>query len=411
MKKTCAIMITVVLMNFCSQYTNVDAADFNADYETDLTVPSLDEAFEYAKSIAIEPISTFLTLSDLGYAEKMNDTDDFWLGKAYYVYSYGGKNMQQNEFVYIPVIQNDRFVMQLCIYYADGALTYMGTTSWVEQFNKYLDVNDQPYVFLQEDVYFLVAGEKIVSLDYDGVIKEDIISQDKHLNYLLDISVQENETLNTICNIGKVERSTSYKSTRSIPQGFAVYEDSYKLLNMNYCFADQLDGNGKERGLCWAATLLTMIRYINGAYNENGAYAYLKPYMIAGRFDIDYDAGATVEKAYEILKKYLNTTQIDKYEAVLRPAKNITEIYHNINNLFPIYMACYNTQASLGHTVCLIGYNGTGIIYYDPQSTSMNIVQYNQPGSGKLTTIIAKSNNIQYKFHWSTSILIPYQAG
>lgn len=180
---------------------------------------------------------------------------------------------------------------------------------------------------------------------------------------------------------------------------------------MDYCFADQLDNNGKERGLCWAATLLTMIRYKNAAYTENGAYAYLKPHMMAGRFGIDYDEGVTIEKAYEILKKYLTTIQLDKYVVVFSAAKSITEVYHNINNRFPIYMSCYNTQACLGHAVCLIGYNGTGIIYYDPQSTSMNIVQYNQPGSGKTTTIMAKVNNFQYQFHWSTSILIPYTMG
>lgn len=335
----------------------------------------------------------------------MDDNAPFFIEQGFYAYTYDGKDLICNNVVFVPVVQNDEIVFVLSIYYDDGNMTYSGSTKMVDSLNENIQYGFPYDVIYYEDGTYLLQEEKVTFLEgkinenftYDSV-KDEFAKVNKIQN--VRNTVNEERMLYAV---GYVDSPMNLASTRSIPEGFSIYTNTYKLLQMAYCTCDQKDENGVERNLCWAATVVAMIRYMTGKYRN------LMPYDVAKKYGISYNVGASTEKTYAILKDYLTTTQLDKYEAVAREARTITEVHHNINNRFPIALGGMNTAYGANHMVILIGYNGSDIIYCDSQDPQhLKIVPYYALGSGRKTSFQANYNNESVTFYWETSILIPY---
>ena len=133
---------------------------------------------------------------------------------------------------------------------------------------------------------------------------------------------------------------------------------------MDYCLVLQNDETGKQRGLCWAATCATMIRYSTG--NRS-----IESFQIANEMGIGYDVGADIFTMRQVLINHGCTIQ---YQALNRKAISITEVMHNINNQYPLAMVGtrYNNGYPIaGHAVTIIGYNGSNLIYWNSASGQM----------------------------------------
>lgn len=155
--------------------------------------------------------------------------------------------------------------------------------------------------------------------------------------------------------------------------GLAIDTSICKLLEIAYCTVDQNGPDGKQRGLCWAATAVTMIRYRSGVYRE------LCPWQVADLPSIGYDQGARGISVTKALQYYLNKAEMDKYAPVHRFAIDFFEIQHNINNCFPIAMDCgrYSFLVRIdGHMVTIIGYDGRQLIYWNSATLQIEVAHY-----------------------------------
>lgn len=179
--------------------------------------------------------------------------------------------------------------------------------------------------------------------------------------------------------------------------GFNVYQKNYKMLEMAYCTLLQRDNSGKQRGLCWAASTGTLIRYKTGNRKITAT-------KIADELGIGYDQGGYVTDCFKAMKKHSAAVY---YEPLGRFASSSTEIRHNINNRFPVIMDCEyikNGKKMSGHMVTLIGYKDTGkqfvLIYWDSARELMCSTTFHRLGG---TTI--ELNNCKYS--WKQSVLVP----
>lgn len=174
--------------------------------------------------------------------------------------------------------------------------------------------------------------------------------------------------------------------------GFSINDPTYKILNMDYCLVLQNDETGKQRGLCWAATCATMIRYSTG--NRS-----IESFQIANEMGIGYDVGADIFTMRQVLINHGCTIQ---YQALNRKAISITEVMHNINNQYPLAMVGtrYNNGYPIaGHAVTIIGYNGSNLIYWNSASGQMTVAAFSASSTNFTTGSLV--------YNWDRSILIP----
>ena len=161
---------------------------------------------------------------------------------------------------------------------------------------------------------------------------------------------------------------------------------------MDYCLVLQNDETGKQRGLCWAATCATMIRYSTG--NRS-----IESFQIANEMGIGYDVGADIFTMRQVLINHGCTIQ---YQALNRKAISITEVMHNINNQYPLAMVGtrYNNGYPIaGHAVTIIGYNGSNLIYWNSASGQTTVAAFSASSTNFTTGSLV--------YNWDRSILIP----
>jgi hypothetical protein len=167
---------------------------------------------------------------------------------------------------------------------------------------------------------------------------------------------------------------------------FLIDDPTEKLLNVNYCLVLQQDPDGIERGLCWAASVATIVRYMQGN-------PYLMAYNVADMMGIDYDIGANIYQMSDALFRYgLNFN-------VFNSQLNWNQVVSNINNKRPASMVLFTTinGERSGHAVTLIGYS----------SDSMALVYWNsgnhciQISTHSFTTYIPYGG---YSWLWENSL-------
>ena len=112
--------------------------------------------------------------------------------------------------------------------------------------------------------------------------------------------------------------------------------------------------NGTQRGLCWAATIASMLRF-----EKPNLYGTITAQDIADYMGIGYDDGATLGEAKDALEHYLPSNYVPtSYSRTLTPQ----EIKTVIDNIDPAYMYCRRPNGFLSykyHATALMGYNFT----------------------------------------------------
>lgn len=191
-------------------------------------------------------------------------------------------------------------------------------------------------------------------------------------------------------------RTTAYR-------GFSVNDPYYKVLEMAYCNIDQCDKSGNQKGLCWAATAATMIRYRKGNRSITG-------WQLADRLGIGYDEGGYIKDIYNALNLY--TAIEGQYQMTSREPADAIEIKHNINNQFPMavtsqtgtYLAGLFKYGRHGHAVTVIGYKEENsvmtVIYWNSATCNVEVTQYNASGSTYF-------NMNGMKFKWQYTLMVP----
>lgn len=193
----------------------------------------------------------------------------------------------------------------------------------------------------------------------------------------------------------KVENqiSTILNPDRLLTIGFSTDQPNHKEIRMDNCIVIQPRQNGTVLGLCWAASAGTIIRQQTG--NRT-----IDAWQIANETGIAPGTGVGIETSRQVMINHGCTIQ---YLPVGRPAYNYTEVMHNINNQYPIYMECMSRTNSVGHAVTLTGYNNSagqlGLQYFDGAENGFRTTTY----QGSSTHIVSFGAS----YYWNRSILIP----
>lgn len=344
-----------------------------------------------AKKMAENYLQIAFDLQD-GFGTSISSPEGIYLGNGFSAYELTEYGVAPTETVYFPVVQNNTVLFFIIVdRNPETGELYSGSQSgFADLINQYCE-NDSYKVIYYKDKEYLVSTSDIIPLEntYD---EKDLIELKEIL--AKTPSTNSNDTCRTdvftsirSLNLKNEPRTMAYR-------GFNINQTYYKVLEMAYCNVDQKDKSGTPRGLCWAATAATIIRYRTGNRTITG-------WQLADELGIDYNRGGYPDEAYEAMKRHGAVE--NQYVVVPREVNSSTEIKHNINNQFPIYVDTkYN--AFVGHAVTLIG--------YQEQNSIMTIIYWNSASLKIETTQYAETGRTAFhfgtkKYTWQNSILVP----
>lgn len=285
-------------------------------------------------------------------------------------------------------------------------------------------------VIFTEHGYSATIGADFAPL-LNSIYQEDITSivliQDEHSFYAIGDSVGYLQQGNTVVNMKKsdyekllvrdVELSTMHSSSLTVNTTFTTLgKTSYdtcvasraetkssavtgtKSLQ-NYPIVDQKI-DGEQYGMCWAATVASIVRF-----EEPALYGNLTAKDVADYMGIGYDEGGTNAESKRALAHYLDSPYVPTLKNdVLTQA----QIKTAIDNIDPAYMQCRRPDGLLKykyHAVALMGYdftsNCTRIEIMDP---AYECFKYCTMGSNGNWTFAFGS----YTYTWIKTIRLLY---
>ena len=351
---------------------------------------------EYAENSVIDQIVLMIDCKDM-YKVDLNPNQGLYLGKGYYTYTLQDESITQNNVVSFPIWQNNKIISIFNVYTRDdGSLGYTMAKSYADIFNnviqQYSDICGT-IVYKDGVGFFINSAECIVIDENSEYVADDVESPvyEQIDKYLEDYSLNAKSIREDI-NLSINEKIQNYvKPISSRSGGFTINQSNYKVLEMSNCFLLQNGRDGTQKGLCWAATAGTIIRYRTG--NRS-----IQAYHIAEQMKIGENDGGSALDACNAIHKYEANSE---YRAVGRATSSDIEIQHNINNQFPLGVFAF--RGSLGHAVTFIGYqyNATGLtlMYWNSATGAIESTNYNSNAT------YITSAGVTYK--WGASVLVP----
>ncbi|RDU23198.1 C39 family peptidase [Anaerosacchariphilus polymeriproducens] len=335
-----------------------------------------EEAKKYAYEIAPSLLSTVVDNEKL-YGVSINKFEDLTLGEPYTVANYGNTNDDKNTF-YFPVLENDQVKLILSITKSSGKWNATIGEDISEELND-LNSNKEYILYYDDGTTYAETKDGKDALFTDSDLKskdkaftnkmsyEEEVQKYKNKNgkelqvsdlaeeKVQDDAIGENAIKNSKVYGGLVVQNNE-NNTIDLPHAavgayasnpFKINNSNSKLLNTDKCLVNQQDSTGRERGMCWAASVASIVRYSKG--NSTLTAQDVCDYM-----KINYDIGGTLNDMRNALSSYgVNNYKIKNNHSTWE------EINSNISNKKPIGMASnsyYNGRYS-GHAVTLIGYS------------------------------------------------------
>ncbi len=323
------------------------------------------EVNKFARDNYIELI---LCAEDYKTDFQLTDDDfiDIKLGEPFCIYKIG--DSEQKGIYYYPLINSEnQFILLMTIIDTNHSMQYCLSNEFIDILNQ-IDYYNIDYVFYEDeedviaqscaDIFYLYNSETETSskVDYYDIHRR-IISSMKSLE---EINIEENSN-NTDANVK--ERYTRSFSTDIEETGRCV--KMFQLCNAQGQFS---------KGMCWAASVATMVNYINGSN--------ISAMQVCNLMNIGYDEGGDIyDKKAALLKFGL------QYH-ICWTTLNWDKIQRNIDMKMPIAMSATSTDGM--HAVTLVGYRivqfNRYIAIWDSASNggngAMKIINY----SGKYTT-------------------------
>lgn len=263
-----------------------------------------------------------------------------------------------------------------------------------------LDASNNYKFYLSQDVWnsskslYIRPGTHLgyYFTDRDGIKKT--IDQCQYYNLSADLSDYVTCLFKTKAQVNKLKSNNGVSSFKFLPttlrKNYAYYENN-KTYTMHWEF---LKGKAAEGGLCWCASLASILSYFNKTYTTKDMYNklyndYLKyknnpsktPNVLLKNGKIEDPVGSNEWMFYG-----LNTIGGLNYQLTENYTRiNNTCVKKNLNNGYPIIMgiAKYNPWDLAGnsvqggggaHSIVLCGvYNNNGSLYYvymDPNNAS-----------------------------------------
>ena len=204
--------------------------------------------------------------------------------------------------------------------------------------------DEHSFYAVSDLVGYLQQGSTVVSMnktDYEKLSVRGV-----ELATMLSSSLTANTTFTAL---GKTSYATCIESKAETKSSAVTGTKSLT----NYPIVDQII-DGEQYGLCWAATVASMVRF-----EKPTSQGTLTAKNVADYMGIGYDEGGTNSEAKSALEHYLGSPYVPTLKNdVLTQA----QIKTAIDNIDPAYMQCRRPNGFLKykyHAVALIGYDFT----------------------------------------------------
>lgn len=281
-RKLVLVLLSITLAFYL---TNIESVSVQMSYAEQSEEKSIsgDELQMYVAEQASEYIGGFLGLSGTMYGVGIEADKPFYLGGGIPVYGYEEGEWIDNEMIAYPIIQDDHVVLTLKLSNVEGKFYVTATSELVDEMNSIFQSDTDVFILYRNEEPFIVMDEGNFCINYvdaEPLLDTSVLS--KVLSH--EVSSVDEESLIESGYISNPIGMISVQNNATAP-GFSIYTDNYKVLQMENCLSDQCGPDGKQRGLCWAATAATIVKYKTGS-----KYA-LTAWNIAAMMGIGYDEG------------------------------------------------------------------------------------------------------------------------
>lgn len=225
-------------------------------------------------------------------AEQLNDLED-GSDKEYILYYDNGTTYAQSENKTEEIFADESM--------SDSDNTINSDLSYEDKLNEYEEQNgsdlDEAKTTEQLDGTSNIGEDAVSeSLTSDSAMLDESTIDTASTSFGIILTSSSNSTSSGLSNLSLNQSSSNYTAssnfilTSSIgakaSNPFLVKTSTSKILNTSGCLVNQRDSSGKSRGMCWAASVATIVRYMKGN-------SYLTAYNVCDKMGIDYDKGGT----------------------------------------------------------------------------------------------------------------------
>lgn len=354
--KSIILLVVIVLCNFI----HINSIDIYANESNEnMIVPN--EVNNYFTSIFEEAISIW------NLDKKIDYKTEYRIGEPFVVY----RLTENNAVWYYPIYNGKDVICNIVVSYICNEFTYAISEEYVTALNcinsdKWIIYAEKEKIYLitQENKLFDISNgnfnEILSSITYSEIYNEYVE------NYNCIKIIKENNL--------KMKRAYSKGgSTRTITNGRECIMTDCLIRQYNY-------------SLCWAASIASIVRYLDGSYINKNLNAFDVATVRADYYDLlDPNQGANDKEMKTVLALY------GVYYSVLNRRVKNTEIVKEIDNGYPIIMGSKcsyideNGQLKSGaHATVLYGYYNLDYKKYykvwNPGNATTQIVSENTYG-------------------------------
>ena len=194
------------------------------------------------------------------YAE-MIDTNinisDTVIGKGFVIYD---EETEENNIWYFPIYYNNEIVTIIKVLYLNNELTYQISDEFVEQLNE-LEYNVTDILFkFNDEIYCIKENNFTYCISYGITEKVNTFKTYNEIEYYIS-----NQYITPVLKVNYLNNNNNYARTYNAVKDI----NGGKQCIMSNCFVKQYD-----YGICWAASVATIVRYSNSVYVNEGLNAF-----------------------------------------------------------------------------------------------------------------------------------------
>ena len=270
------------------------------------------------------------------------------------------KQKQQDEIYYFPIINGNNEVILM--------LSVMGTS------NGWRVAMDTEYVEMLKAIDY-VSGDDLILHLYDTVcVAEEqakrylILNDDEKLRVNRiesePYSLQEENISKQIKRLRKIEFRENISNDNICYRAYSPkFSTDTSIAKVMLLHNKQAQG---DYGLCWAATVATIVNYVYGkSYTATD---------VADLMEIDYDAGGTLYDVYNALWEYYLA-----YNNLIAGQISFETIKENVDDKYPIAVGAQAGNSN--HMVTLYGYGGDFVYLWNSGNEKSQLVEYSAKGT------------------------------
>jgi len=386
--KFCCILLSITVLGECILCNNTTYA---ANSDKRLTTKT--QLLRVEKDNNTEVLDKIISMLNIMYNDSMfNEFDYSNIKIGDYISTY---NSDTNSEVYIyPIFAND-----VCIMTAEvGNGADVSLSNDISVYNSICEKleSDTSYVlYIDDGIYYAQDEYDTIELVDTGIIQNEIKSEFEYYSYnekISNITHKRNASIefievpdeNTILEIVDAAKDFNDVTLGTVSTTISTSSTGTPIKNVT-CNITKFVTQGNY-GLCWAATVATIIDYIRNSS--------LTAINIADMMGIDYNAGATVSQVSSALQRVGLSYKISNSKLAWSQAKT------NITLDKPFALCLYTSGA--GHMLTGFGY---GCELSDLNSASRVVYAWDPNGYkimfGYNASTITTSG---YSFNWSNTL-------